>query len=179
VYIVDGIIQQFLDSRMVSSKAKQLTCNWKLLVAKEDRMNITKRTWQIFLQVATVFSFMVNIALIIVVLRLAPLLSEVDLDDPDGPSVQLDLQLDVPLDISHPLPIHQDTVVQLTQRVPLYNLPATFSLPGSAGSVNGTIAIALPAGMNLPIRVDTTVPVEATIPMRMDVPVKITLSSDE
>jgi hypothetical protein len=86
-------------------------------------------------------------------------------------NIAFDLPLDQPLPIDFPLPIQQDTAVMLTQRVPLYNLPATFVLPGGGGQINGTVTLALPAGMYLPIRLDMTVPVTSTIPVRMTVPV--------
>ena len=86
-------------------------------------------------------------------------------------NIAFDLPLDQPLPIDFPLPIQQDTAVMLTQRVPLYNLPATFVLPGGGGQINGTVSLALPAGMYLPIRLDMSVPVTSTIPVRMTVPV--------
>jgi hypothetical protein len=85
--------------------------------------------------------------------------------------IQFNLPLDQQLAIDFPLPIQQNTVVVLTERVPLYNLPATFSLPGGGGQINGMVSLALPAGMVLPIRLDMTVPVTSTIPVRMNVPV--------
>ncbi len=86
-------------------------------------------------------------------------------------NITFDLPLDQPLPIDFPLPIQQDTAVMLTERVPLYNLPATFVLPGGGGQINGMVSLALPAGMYLPIRLDMTVPVTSTIPVRMNVPV--------
>ena len=84
--------------------------------------------------------------------------------------IQFDLPLDQPLDIDFPLAIQQNTIVVLTEPVPLV-APARFNLPGGGGSINGTVVLNLPVGMQLPINLNMTVPVTATIPVRMDVPV--------
>jgi hypothetical protein len=96
----------------------------------------------------------------------------IDIDEPVG--IRFDLPLDQPLPIDFQLPIQQDTVVVLTEPVPL-SMPARFNLPGGGGTINGTVSLALPVGMRLPVRLDMLVPVSQTIPVRMNVPVDQTV----
>jgi hypothetical protein len=93
-----------------------------------------------------------------------------DIDIDEEVDIRFNLPLDQPLDIDFPLNIQQNTVVVLTEPVPLV-APAQFNLPGGGGSINGTVSLSLPTGMRLPIRLDMTVPVQSTIPVRLDVPV--------
>ncbi len=95
---------------------------------------------------------------------------DIDQQMPIAFSLPLDQQL--PLDFQ--LPIDQDATVILREDVPLY-LPAQFNLPGGGGVINGTVSLALPAGLVLPVRVSMSVPVAQTIPVRMDVPVNQTI----
>jgi len=158
------------------------------------------RAWRAFVNIATVFSFLVNFVLVLVLLLLVgplfqlksglvePLLwnldrafeglgqtdieTTVDVNEPIG--IRFDLPLDQSLDLDFDLEIGQPTVVVLTEDVPL-NVPATFTLPGFGGAINGTVSLDLPAGMQLPIRLDMVVPVENTIPVQMTVPVSETV----
>jgi hypothetical protein len=149
---------------------------------------------------AIVFSFVVNVILVAtLILAINPLLIikgsfvEPLLDDLDQAFLGLgetniettvavdqpipitfDLPLDQPLGLDFELPINQETVVVLTEAVPL-NLAAQFNLPGGGGVINGSVALALPAGMQLPIRLEMTVPVSKTIPVQMNVPVDQTV----
>lgn len=154
-----------------------------------------RKMWRGFVNFATVFSFVVNLALVLALLLgmgplfqlkndlLEPLLhnldraflrlgetnieTAVDVDQPI--SIRFDLPLDQPLGLDFDLPINQETVVVLTQPVPL-SRPATFQLYGS-GTIYGNVYLELPAGMQLPVRLDMVVPVEKTIPVQMTVPV--------
>ena len=160
-----------------------------------------KSRWRTFLDVATLFSFTLNVVLILIfllsinpLLRLKsqfvePLLTELDqaflglsettvrttveVDQPMG--IRFDLPLNQPLDLNFDLPISQETVVVLIEPVPLNNVPAQFNLPGGGGVINGTVSLALPAGMRLPVRLDMVVPVQKTIPVEMTVPVSQTI----
>jgi len=160
----------------------------------KQRLN---RAWQAFANIAIVFSFAVNLTLILtLVLAIGPLMqlknglleplllnldraflglgettieTTVQVDQPIG--IRFDLPLDQPLELDFDLAIQQETVVVLTEAVPLNNMPARFTLPGGGGAINGTVSLSLPAGMRLPIRLDMVVPVENTIPVRMDIPV--------
>lgn len=159
-------------------------------------MERVKRFWNAFRDVAIIFSFAVNFVTIVLLLVISlpalratfalksgmvePLLDDLDaafvglgestidtnIDIDQHIPIQFTLPLSQPLDINFPLSINQDTVVILTEGVPL-NL--TFTLPGGGGSINGMIN--LPRGTRLPIHLDMTVPVVSTIPVVMDVPV--------
>jgi hypothetical protein len=172
--------------------------------------------WRAFKNVAVVFSFAINLVLLILLLALlmpgmqialiarntvlAPLVADLDAafvglgEATIETTVQIDesipigfeLPLDEALPISFDLPIDQDTVVYLTESVPLH-APATFTFPGTGGAINGQVSLSLPAGMALPVHLSTTVPVvqqvpvqlsvpvSQSVPIQMDVPVEITL----
>jgi hypothetical protein len=163
-----------------------------------------KTRWERFKDRAIVFSFVVNAGTILFLVlggfpaiqaalfvkddTVEPLLNDLDaafvglgeseivttinIDEPVA--IQFDLPLDQPLPIDFQLPIQQNTVVVLTEPVPL-SMPARFNLPGGGGTINGTVSLALPVGMRLPVRLDMTVPVSQTIPVRMNVPVDQTV----
>jgi hypothetical protein len=167
-------------------------------------MERLKRFWNAFRDVAIIFSFVVNLVLVVTLLMVSvpglrtafalkaglvePLLSDLDaafvglgeanidttinIDEPVG--IVFDLPLNQPMPIEFPLPVTQDTVVVVTEAVPL-NLPARFSLPGGGGVINGSVALSLPEGMRLPIRLDMIVPVSQEVPVRMTVPVSQTV----
>jgi hypothetical protein len=164
-----------------------------------------KSHWERFKSFAILFSFTVNVVTILSLLvgsvpaaqtaftvkndTVEPLLNDLDaafvelgeseivteVAIDENLDIRFDLPLDQQLPVDFPLPIQQDTAVMLTQRVPLYNLPATFVLPGGGGQINGAVSLALPAGMFLPIRLDMSVPVTSTIPVRLNVPVNQTV----
>ena len=155
------------------------------------------QVWRAFANVATVFSFIVNFILVVVLLLaigplfqakaglLTPLLNNLDrafqglgetniqtIVPVNNPiAIQFDLPLNQPLPLDFDLPINQPTTVVLTQDVPLSNMQARFTLPYGVGVINGTVSLSLPSGMRLPIMLDMVVPVENTIPVSMTVPV--------
>ena len=141
-----------------------------------------------FKNFAIIFSFIVNIILVLVLLIspfpalvivngfVEPLLGDLDnafaaLGDT---KIETNVDLQQPLDIQFDLPLEQDTNVVLTEPVPL-QANATFFLPGGGGAINGTVSLSLPEGMELPVSLSLLVPVETTIPVTMDVPVEIQL----
>lgn len=159
------------------------------------------RVWRRLLDAFTLFSFLFNVVLLLTLLLsvnpllrlksafVEPLLEDLDrafeglgnttietaveIDQPLA--IRFDLPLDQPMDLDFDLAIGQETVVTLTEPVPLRELPARFTLPGGGGLINGTVTLTLPAGMRLPVRLDMVVPVEETIPVRMTVPVSQTI----
>lgn len=156
-----------------------------------------RNAWGAFANIAILFSFVVNLILVVVLFvmisplfqfksgMIEPLLYDLDrafmgLGETDIETIvavdqlagiKFDLPLDQPLDLDFDLPINQETVVVLTQAVPLSNVSARFNLPGGGGQINGSVSLSLPAGMQLPIRLEMAVPVETTIPVQMTVPV--------
>ncbi len=144
--------------------------------------------WEAFKNFAIVFSFIVNFILVLVLI-IAPFPTLVitdqfakpllkDLDDAFAALGKTVINADVPLNQTMPiefdLPLKQDTVVVLTEPVPL-QANATFFLPGGGGAINGTVSLDLPTGLTLPVNLDLMVPVSATIPVVLNVPVKINL----
>lgn len=164
-------------------------------------MEHLKRYWNAFKDVAIIFSFVVNFVLVVLLLAASlptvqtvfalktgmvePLLDDLDeafvglgeatIDtsismEGQPARIKFTLPLSQPLGIDFQLPIEQPTVVVLTAPVPL-DLPAQFRLPGGGGVINGSVSLALPAGLRLPIQLNMTVPVSQTVPVHMDVPV--------
>jgi hypothetical protein len=164
-----------------------------------------RRFWMAFRDIAILFSFAVNFVLVLVLLIVTipaidtifylktnlvePLLynldtaflglgeatidSKVQIDEPMP--IQFNLPLDEPLPIYFDLVIEQDTNVVLQQAVPLYGMPAQFNLPAGGGMINGSVSLALPAGLQLPVHLSMVVPVSQTIPVRLNVPVSETI----
>lgn len=158
------------------------------------------RVWRAFANIATVFSFVVNVVLLLVLILavnpifqaknefVEPLLEDLDraflglgetdirttVEVSDTIPIQFDLPLDQQLGLDFDLPIGQETEVVLTAPVPL-NLTARFNLPGGGGVINGSVSLSLPAGTRLPVRLDMLVPVETSIPVQMTVPVSQTV----
>jgi len=156
--------------------------------------------WKRLREWAILFSFIVNLILVLAVLVLSlpvlktffalksgliePLLVNLDtafvglgeatihttVQIEETIPIQFTLPLDQPLPIEFPLSIEQDTAVTLNAPVPL-NVPAQFVLPGGGGAINGTVFLYLPAGMQLPVHLSMIVPVSQTIQVRLDVPV--------
>jgi hypothetical protein len=155
-----------------------------------------RNAWRAFANIAIVFSFVVNLVLVLALIVaitplfrakseiLEPLLVRLDgaflglgetniettVDVSEPIPIQFDLPLDQQLGLDFDLLIDQQTVVVLTEPVPL-NVPATFTLPGFGGAINGNVSLRLPSGMRLPVRLNMMVPVEKTIPVQMTVPV--------
>jgi hypothetical protein len=89
-------------------------------------------------------------------------------------SIPIDKQLPINLEV----PVNQQTAVRTTGAVPLV-VPATFTLPGGGGQINGSVALALPAGLELPINLNMTIPISSTVPVQFDVPVDIPMQDTE
>ncbi len=145
--------------------------------------------WESFKNIAIVFSFVVNLVLIIVLLvAIKPLfMAKTDIVEPllynlddafaglGETRIETTVRINDTMPVIFDLPLQQGTTVILTSPVPL-SAPATFYLPGGGGSINGTVSLNLPQGMQLPIVLDMMVPVSTTVPVVMQVPVEIPLS---
>jgi hypothetical protein len=156
--------------------------------------------WEAFKNVAIVFSFVVNLVLVILLLALLvpgvrtllvlrngllePLIADLDgafvslgeatietnVQIEDQIPIGFTLPLDEQLPIDFNLAIDKGTLVVLSESVPL-SVPARFTLPGGGGAINGQVSLSLPQGMILPVRLNLVVPVSQTIPVKLDVPV--------
>jgi hypothetical protein len=152
-----------------------------------------KNLWPAFKTFAILFSFTVNLVLVIVLLILGgwllfPIktdLAEPMLDDLQGAITSLEqatiyrtIPIDQQVPVSFTLPLKQPTVVVLSQDVELTR-PASFQLPGGGGAINGTVTLNLPEGLELPVHLDLDVPVDNSIPVQFPVQVAIPLKETE
>lgn len=150
------------------------------------------RPWQAFKNVAIIFSFVVNVILVIGILLALPLLlptlngvakplvgglsdSFVQMGEA---SIERTISVDDHIPVVFTLPLQQQTNVVLVEPVPM-SVPATFVLPGGGGTINGTVTLQLPPGTTLPVSLDMQVPVSTTIPVQLDVGVDIPLQETE
>lgn len=150
------------------------------------------KPWQAFKNFAILFSFVVNLVLIVVLLVAAPLIIPIvsqiavpivgglnqSFVDMGQAKIVRTIQVDDQIPISFDLPLDTTTRVRLTEPVPL-SVPATMVLPGGGGTINGTVALQLPAGLELPVALSLVVPVSQTIPVHLAVSVDIPLRETE
>ena len=139
-----------------------------------------------------IFSFVVNLVLIIVVVALvvvifnlkndivAPLVnglhsSFVGLDES---TIDWTIPVRDTIPVKFDLPLNQQTVVTLTQSVPL-SVAATITLPGVGQLNNAQVYLSLPAGLELPVQLDLTVPVDQMLDVALDVRAVIPLSQTQ
>ncbi len=154
-----------------------------------------QRFWRAFSNIAIIFSFTVNLILVLVLILavgpllhlkthlLEPLLYDLDraflglgettvrttVPVDQSIPIQFDLPLDQPLALNFELPINQDTVVVLLRDT---------SIPNTTVYLNNVpvrTTVVLPAGTPLPVRLNMVVPVQKTIPVQMTVPVSQTV----
>ncbi len=151
-----------------------------------------QKPWDAFKTFAILFSFALNLTLVIILLAVAGLIIPIvnDIVEPiveglndsfvemSEATIEQDITIDTTMPISFTLPLEQSTVVVLTEDVPL-SVPARFVLPGGGGEINGQVSIVMPAGLPLPVSMSMEVPVNQTIPVQMNVPVEIPLAQTE
>lgn len=152
----------------------------------------SSKPWQAFKTFAIIFSFIMNFVLLLVLLFVLPLLLPI-LNDVAKPivggldqsfnemsSANITQQIEVrdTMPISFTLPLNASTDVLVTEGVPL-NIPASFTLPGGGGQINGSVTLELPAGLTLPVQLEMEVPVDQEIDVALDVPVNIPLAETE
>lgn len=161
-------------------------------VEPRPQRSVAWRLWNAFKNVATIFSFLVNFVLILILMLLVlnpdpifvvkrdvaePLL--VDLDQAfaalGDTTIRTTVHITDTMPVVFDLPLNQQTDVILTQAVPL-NVPSTFIFPGGGGAINGTVSLNLPQGQALPVALTMSVPVSTTVPVMMQVPVEIQLA---
>jgi hypothetical protein len=149
--------------------------------------------WAAFKNLAIIFSFIVNLVLVIVLLIVAgwilfpaktelvePLLDDLQeaVDALEQANIVRTIDIDQQVPVSFTLPLNQATVVVLSQDVALQRA-ATFYLPGGGGAINGTVALNLPKGLELPVYLNLDVPVDNSIPVQFPVEVFIPLKETE
>lgn len=155
-------------------------------------MQRVKWSWNAFKNVAIIFSFVVNLVLIITLLIVGLLLFQIKngiaeplIDGLHSSFVGLDqatidriipVREEIPVQFT--LPLQQNTEVILTAPVPL-QANAQFNLPGEGGTINGVVSIVLPEGLNLPVSLDLEVPVDTQLPVALDVRAVIPLAETQ
>ncbi len=155
-------------------------------------MQRLQHLWIAFRNFAIIFSFIVNLVLVITLLIVAYLLFDIknSIAEPlidglhsnfvamDEATIYRTIPVEAEIPVNFDLLVQDNITVVLTQPVPL-TANATFLLPGGGGSINGTVNLNLPAGMQLPIALVLNVPVREHIPVSLDVSVAIPLSETE
>ncbi|HDN80102.1 MAG TPA: hypothetical protein ENG33_06540 [Chloroflexi bacterium] len=154
------------------------------------------RLWSAFKNVAIVFSFIVNLILLIVLLigayvlitigpelkkgTVQPMVRQAltELDNLEDATISLTVPISETIPIRFDLPVYARTNVVTTGPVPV-STGANFILPGGGGSIKGTVNLVLPTGLQLPVELYIVVPVSQTVPVRMEVPVSIHLKETE
>lgn len=151
------------------------------------------KPWQAFKTFAILFSFTVNLVLLLVLLVMAPLILPIVNDiavpivgglntsfvEMNQAQIERVIQVEDTIPISFTLPLNQETVVVVMEPVPLQNIPARFELPAGGGSINGVVNLSLPAGLALPVLLDLNVPVDQTVPVSLAVDVEIPLNETD
>lgn len=151
-----------------------------------------KRFWRGFRNFAIIFSFFVNLVLIIVLLVVLSLIFQIKsgIAEPlvnglyasftglneakiiTNISVQDTINVKDNIPVRLTVPLQQNTVVTLTENVGL-TANATFTLPGGGGNIRGSVAITLPQGLNLPVALNLNVPIDSSLPIDLKVPVNL------
>lgn len=138
------------------------------------------RPWEAFKTFAILFSFSLNLAVVVALIVIGswlfdlkntialPLVgglhqSFVEMDDA---TIVRTIPVNASVPVSFSLPIEQSTVVTLTQPIVV---PVTIQLPILGTTVTGNAPITLPAGTPLQIQLNTEVPVETSIPINLAV----------
>jgi hypothetical protein len=140
-----------------------------------------------------IFSFIVNIVLVVVLIGLGLFIFEIknNIAQPlvgglHSTAVGLEnatIDWTIPVRDNIPvvlnIPLQTDTVVRLTQPVPL-QVNATIDLPGiNAYGVNANVNLQLPAGLELPVALDLMVPVNERLDVALDVRAVIPLAQTQ
>ena len=148
--------------------------------------------WLAFERFALVFSFSMNVILLVVVLVLAglllpikdyiarPIMDQVmaEIDQLGETHIKTTILVEDEIQVKFDLPLNQAVNVTTMAPVPI-ETAAFFTLPGGGGYIRGTVSIDLPANTVLPVRLNTTVPVDQMVPVRMEVPVDINLGETD
>jgi len=148
--------------------------------------------WLAFEKFALLFSFVVNVILLIVVLVLLgmvipirdyiarPMMNNVmtEIDRLGETHIETEITVEDQIQVKFDLPLKQKVNVTTTEPVLIEN-NASFVLPGGGGYIRGRVSLYLPADTTLPVMLDTTVPVDQMVPITMTVPVDINLGDTD
>ncbi|MBI1258854.1 MAG: hypothetical protein GC204_15400 [Chloroflexi bacterium] len=155
-------------------------------------MRVLRAFGRFFKNFMIIFSFIVNIVLIVVVLGLVLFIFDIkdNIVTPlvtglhssfvglDESTIDWTIPVRDTIPVKFDLPLNQQTVVTLTHSVPL-NVSATITLPGVGQLNNAQVYLNLPSGLQLPVQLDLTVPVDTQLPISMDVRAVIPLNQTQ
>ena len=144
-----------------------------------------------FWTVASVFSLIVNIILIVVLVIVARQLFALKaiVGDKllgglyenfiymDQAHIQTNITVEDNIPINFTLPISTDTVVVLNEPTPING--ANVRITSGGLTINSPANIVLPAGTSLPVHLQLEVPVAVEVPIKLNVPVDIPLDNTE
>ncbi|NOG52208.1 MAG: hypothetical protein HND48_24310 [Chloroflexi bacterium] len=144
-----------------------------------------------FWRFMVIFSFIVNLVLVVVVLILAATLFDIkhNIAEPlvgglysafvglEDATIDwtIPVRADVPVNLD--IPINQNTVVTLTEAVPL-TVVAQIQAPSLTLS-NARVSLSLPVGLQLPVALNLPVTVDDTLPVSLDVRAVIPLKETQ
>lgn len=145
-----------------------------------------------FWKFATLFSFAVNLILILVLAVVVMLIFNIknSIAQPlvgglygsfvqmDNASIVTTIQVSDQLPVQFDLPLNQNTIVTTT--APVLITGATVDIQGGILTLsNAPTTILLPPGTALPVQLNLVVPVSQTIPVHLNVPVNIALNQTD
>ena len=155
-------------------------------------MRVLRAFGRFFKNFMIIFSFIVNIVLIVVVLGLVLFIFDIkdNIVTPlvtglhssfvglDESTIDWTIPVRDTIPVKFDLPLNQQTVVTLTHSVPL-NVSATITLPGVGVLNNAQVYLNLPAGLELPVQLNLSVPVDQQLPVALDVRAVIPLNQTQ
>lgn len=150
------------------------------------------KPWQAFKNFAIIFSFVLNLVLLVLLILgaryIIPVMNDVaepvvaglndSFEEMENAHIRQRIAINDQIPVVFDLPVRTDTVATILEPVPM-NIPTQFVLPGGGGYINGNVSFSLPAGTELPVQLDVVVPVSQSVPIVMEVPVDIPLSETE
>lgn len=152
-----------------------------------------KKPWQAFKTFAILFSFTINLILLIVLLVAAPLILPIINDiaspivgglnssfvDMNQATIRRTIDVSDTIPVVLTVPLSTTTSVVILRDVPLVNVPAKFTLPHGGGEINGVVSLNLPKNLALPVQLDLQVPISETLPVQLAVEAIIPLDETE
>lgn len=156
-------------------------------------MRLLRAIGKFFWRFMVIFSFIVNLILVLVLIGAGILIFEIknEVAEPliDGlhssfvglDQATIDTMIPVRdyIQVELDIPIREDTVVTLNEPVPL-TVAALIDLPGiNAYGVAATVNLTLPQGLELPVALDFTVPVDEPLYVELDVRAVIPLQNTQ
>lgn len=145
-----------------------------------------------FWRFMVIFSFIVNIVLVVVLLVAGVFIFEIKAQaEPlieglhssfvglDEATIDWTIPVRDQIQVELNIPLETDTVVVLTEPVPL-EVTALIDLPGiNAFNAQATVNLELPAGLELPVALDLDVPVDEPLDVELDVRAVIPLNQTQ